>query len=185
MNIIIKNHFTGLQKSTATTLCIVFFMFSTCYAAKPFPNPSKQNIETGIDFVIHNHSLYELKGIYISLKGNVDGRSVTFINADPGTVPAGGSFGKPENGNPVSAPPNAAITDLKLTFSTAFGGTVNIKVTIDEATPPPIDVNAYFSCYCYPDFGSEHKWDYTPGSTIPASGRRTLTITITNIIETP
>jgi hypothetical protein len=176
MNIHIKNTWAGLLKRTVTTLCVTFLTVSVCYTAKP----SQDTVETGIDFVINNKSSYELKGMYISLTGNVEGRSVTFINADPGTLQADSSLSNPNNGNNVSAPPNAAITDLKLKFSTAFGGTVNIKAAIDGASPPPVDVNAYFSCYCYPDFGSEHTWNYTSGSTIPASGRRKLTITITN-----
>ena len=174
-------------------LYIIFFMVWECYAAKPSPDIFlsnhvtfyvKKNVVTGIDFVINNNSSYDLKGIYIVLTGKVEGNSVTFIDADPGTALADSSLGFPNNGMNVSAPPNAAITDIKLTFSTAFGGIVHIKAAIDNATPPPVNVNAYFSCYCYPDFGSIHTWNYTPGSSIPSSGRRMLTVTITNESDT-
>ena len=177
---IIKKPFESLLKCRATALFILFCTVLHGYAATPTPLHAGQNFETGIDFIIINNSSNELKGIFISLTGNIEGRTITFISADPGTLLAGSSLGAPNNGNNVSAPPNAAVTDVKLTFSTAIGGTVNVQATIDQATPPPINVNVHFWCYCYPDFGSIYTWNYTPGTTIPSSGRRTLTVTIAN-----
>ena len=176
-----KNSFANKQKYAVATLCIVFFMILDCNAVKLSSSPSRSDIETGIDFVINNKSSNELAGIFIKLTGIINGYPVTFINADPGKVRAGDSMGYTNNGMNITVPPNAVVTDMKLTFSTSFGGTVNVKATIDNANPPPIDVNVHFSCYCYPDFGSLYMWDYTSGISIPSSGRRLLTVTITNI----